>query len=358
MRILFILFVIAHCPAVFSQTNVQAELDFQFYDPNIRLYAIGESHTDDNSDLHLGILHYLQENTQINVVILELSEEMVKIINAYVRDGNMKPQMEELLALLGNTSEENKIALINDLRKYNLSVSDDRKISVIGIDFYSSNIFHSQMKALQIIFPELKNVNRPLVQGYIVKGRKKHSSSKKGKAIVSLLIEDATENKKQYESQLGIRTTEYMRQLELIQLNYIKNWRRSDSVRESILSHNLNTIIDSNKVSVLICGAMHSLNKEHDSWFHGYPFTSMLATAKSRYPGQTFSIVTQYYDKKLFRFFGEFNLLSNPNALYFEDRTKRYEVLTKEELKQHPKADARCDMVIVQNTRWKKRKNR
>jgi len=321
------------------------------------LYAIGENHVEDNADLHLKVIKYIQQNVKVDVVILELPEEIGKIINSYVLYGDKQKEMENLLLLLDYRPRKNISLIVNYIKDYNLSVTNDEKIQVKDIDFISFPTFSLQAQTLSIAFPEFKNSNIPVIDKYINNGKKRYSK-KKGKEIINLLIEDATQNKKQYESQLGIRTTEYMRQLDQIKLNYIKSWRKSDSVRESILSHNLNTIIDSNKVSVLICGAMHALNKEHDSWFHGYPFTSMLATAKSRYPGQTFSIVTQYYDKKLFRFFGEFNLLSNPNALYFEDRTKRYEVLTKEELKQHPKADARCDMVIVQNTRWKKKKDR
>jgi len=355
MRILFILFVIAHCPAVFSQTNMQTELDFQFYDPNIRLYAIGENHVEDNADLHLSIIRYIQQNADVNVLILEFPVEMCKIINEYVLNGRKKEEMDALLNLYNRRARRNYILIVDYIREYNLSVSNEKKIRIAGIDRITLDFFYLQAKALDVIFPELENSDLPLVKNYITHPKKKYASRKKDESIVDTLIKDASKNAILYKAYLKDRFPIYVEQLYQIKADYTHSWRKEDSIRELFMFSNLDTIIDSYKVSILICGGAHTLKKEKDTYYYGYAFTSILAVADYKYPNQTFSLVTQHYDKKLFRFFDEFNLLSNPNALYFEDRTKRYEVLTKEELKQHPKADERCDMVIVQNTRWKKK---
>ena len=80
----------------------------------------------------------------------------------------------------------------------------------------------------------------------------------------------------------------------------------------------------------------------------------MVASAKSRFPTNVFSIITQYYEKKLFCFFGEFNFLSRSTKSYFTDKTLKYVVI--QDLEQHPEASKRCDMIIIQNEQYKKRK--
>lgn len=355
MKYLFNISFIFCFTSLLSQSR--DSLTFDFYNSSVKLYAIGEDHFEDDVQLQISIIEYLQKNTTIDVFIFEYSVEVGAIFNEYVLYGNKKEKVDEICSLLHeNVSRKTKI-LLDFLKNYNLSSS--HKIEVRGLDMFRFYELKRQMSGLLLIFPELSQINLPAVDRYVVKQKVRNYNRKKSSVLINTLITEIEQHRSLYYQYLGKKMVDYEECLNDLKFYYMDySWRKSDSIREAFMSQKLINIVDSNSVSVLICGGAHAMFKENDSWYYGYPYSSMVAVAKGKYPNQVYSIITQYYEKKLYRFFPEFNLLSNPLEEYFEDRSKKYEVISGEELDKHPEAKERCDMVIVQNKRHKETKRR
>src|SRR5690606_26630235 len=107
---------------------------------------------------------------------------------------------------------------------------------------------------------------------------------------------------------------------------------------------------------LMICGDDHAMYKVTDNYY-GFPITSASAVVRKKYPEQVFSIVTQYYDKKLFRLIPELNLLNQSMEHYLQKNNNiadKYVIVDDETFKQSPFAVERCDMIIIYNKRYKK----
>ncbi len=338
---------------LFSQSG--DSLKFDFFNSSVKLYAIGEDHFEDDIQLQVSIIEYLQNNTNIDVFIFEYPIEVGKIFNEYILFGHKKEEVDKICSLLNkNVSRKTKI-ILDFLKNHNLSNSN--KIEVKGIDRLSFYKLKRQLSSLLIIFPELKQIDLPKNERYVLKHKVKDYNQKKSGSIINSLITELQDNRSSFDRSLGAKLIDYEKCLNDLKLYYMDYGSRvSDSIRETFMTQNLINIVDSNSVSILICGGLHAMYKEKDTWYYGYPFTSMVASIKMNYPSQVFSIVLQYHEKKLFRFFPEFNLLSDDLELSFKECNKQYEVVTGKELTQHPYANERCDMIIIQNNKYRKRK--
>jgi len=344
--------IIYFLPNCSGYTQDLSELTFDFYNPKIKLYVVGENHLENDSDMQLTVIDYLQKHTNIDVFIVEYPVEAGIIFNEYVLYGRMKEDVDKICDLVHKKVSLKTKCLLEYLRKYNCT--NPHKIEIRGLDRLNFEPLKRQVNSLSIIFPLLIQIDLPLVNKYINKQKVNNYSKRKSLRLINSLITELEENRDLYYQFLGNRTADYensLNHLKFFHTGY--SWRKSDSIREAFMSVNLNSILDTNKTCVMICGDVHALNKENDTWYYGYPFTSMVAAAKKKYPNQIYSIVTLQYEKKLYRFFPEFNLLSNPLAEYFEDCNKKYEVISGNTLINHPEAKERCDMIIVQNTLWK-----
>jgi hypothetical protein len=333
---------------LYSQQSIP---QFNFYNQKIKLYVVGEDHYRNNSEVQLGIINYLQENTTMNTLILEVPIEVGKIMNEYVLTGNKENEVKEILDLFNPVAENNVFCLLKHIRTFNMQKDDEEKNQIRGIDMMSFDTYQTQIKALYYLFPEFKGSNIPIIDKYLINSKGSNVSKKDRVKVFDSLLEDVGKNHDLYFTYLKDRLEIYKSQIIEIKYNYTDGWKRQDSIRESILTRNLISEIDTNKVQLLICGASHALTLKNDSWYFGYPFTTMVANAKSVLHNGLFSIVTEYYEKKPIRFFSEFNLLSIPPKSYFTNRTPKYVVI--ENLEAHPEASKRCDMIIIQNTRWK-----
>jgi hypothetical protein len=351
MKKILIFILILLDSSVYSQ-NIDS-LKFNFFDPRIKLYTIGEGHFYDNVEIQITLLKYLQKSTTVNVYITEFPTEIGKIFNQYVQYGENKIEVDKICSLVSKNVSKNEKIILEYLRQHNLQ-NPNQKIKVIGLDSYGFVGLSRKLIALSIIFPELKNSNIALVNKYFFK--KKPYSKKKSIEIIDSLIVDVEKNKEKYSFHLGGRLESYKEQLTYLKHDFLYNWKQQDEIREGVLSKNLIQILDSNSVCVMICGAAHGLLKENDTWYYGYPITSMTSNAKIKYPDQVFSIIFHYYQKKLIRIFPEFNMLNNSLKSYFENNNVRYKIIDKVELEKHKFAKERCDMIIIQNNEYKSKR--
>ncbi len=337
-------------PSVKAQT--EDSISFDFFDSNKKLFVIGEFHFENDGHLQLALVDYIKSNTSIDAFIFEVSPEVGKIFNDYVLHGNRE---NDLLVILSMYEKEVtcKLKLILDhIKKHNLA--NPQKIQVKGVDMYNYYKFSRQMTGLRIIFPELKTLNLPVAKNNIANEKVKNYSYGKTVYEINNLIKELSGHPEQYRQCLGNRLETYKEHLDQLKIYYANNhprqWRILDSIRENILSENLIHIIDSNKVSLMICGANHALYKSNDDFIYGYPYTSMVANAKQKYPDEIYSIILQYYNQKNYKKVWQLHLLNEPFNTYFENNPSDYVIFTEEEIDHHPAAKERCDMVILKNT--------
>lgn len=334
---------------ILSQSNW--EKDFNFYRPSTKLYVMGEDHFENDIQLQTSIIEYILSKTEVNVFIFEYAKEVGEIFNEYVLYGKRENDVKGICSLVNPVVGAKTKTILDLLRNYNLS--SDRKIRVCGIDTLQFYKLKRQQKALKIIYPELEKISTPILNKIVSKRNPRNYNKSKSRSLIDSLIVDYHNNYEIHFCFMNERADRYRNSLEDLKLYYdSRSYRTLDSIREVQLSNNLMDVVDSNAVSLMVCGAAHAMYKESDSWYFGYPYTSMVANLKRKYPDQVFSIVTQHYHKKLVRFFPEFNLLNTEQKEYFEDCNKRYHIITESELDIHIIAKERCDMVIIQNMKW------
>lgn len=337
-----------------------ANIKFNFIKPDTKLFVIGEIHFEEDSDLQLALIDYIKNNTEVDVFIIELSPEVGKIFNQYVLYGERENDVREINQLLYKHTAY-KINLILDfLRNHNLS--NARKIQVMGVDLYSYHKFRRQMTGLRIIFPELKSINLPIARENIVNPKVRNHMYGMSFYRIKCLIQEVEEYPEQYQQLLGQRFDVYKEYLNQVKFDYLYDhsslWRKKDSIREAHLAKNLVEIIDSHKVSLMLCGAAHALTKMDDDWNYGYPISSMTAVAKQKYPDQIFSIIMHQHDKKFKRSIADFNLLEKPISDYVDDDSVKYIVIDEQETSKSKGAKERGNMVIIHNKFYKAKKQR
>lgn len=333
-------------------------LSFDFFDPNIKLYVIGESHFEDDDDLQIALLNYVTSNTKVDAFVFELSSEVGLIFNDYVTHGNRKSDVDTICSLLHKKVAKKVKMTLEFLKSYNLK--NDNKIKVVGIDHFHFHKLERQMRGLNTIFPEAKNIDLPVVQKYVVQQEVKDKNRKKSALVVREMINEVEQNWLSYQQQMGERVDTYVSYIKNLEFLYLNSfwYKKCDSIRESNLSTNLVNTLDSTNVCFMICGSNHALMKMNDDWPNDYPFSPMTAVANQKYPNQVFSIIMQHHDKKIKRYTRYYNLLDKPISDYVEDNSVKYVVIDQRETPKHEYAKERASMIIIQNKffKYKKRK--
>ncbi len=353
MKVLFNILFVLQFSFLFSQSG--DTLDFNFYNASNKLYVIGEGHFQNDGPLQSSIINYIHKNTSINVVIFEVSSEVGKIYNNYILEGIGESDIDIINSAMSKQVAKKTKLILAQLREYNLSGSN--KIEAKGIDLFSYYKLKRQVRVLSIIFPELKQINLPLVDRYIVKQKVRNYNRKKSLSLINSLLDELNQNQVIFNQFLNTRKEIYDEYLTNLKFEYSDySWRESDSIREKFLSENLMKIVDSNTVCVMLCGGTHALYKTNDDWYYGYPYSSMTSIIKNKYPNQVYSIIIQYYEKKIFHFFSDFNLLNYPMKDYLENNPVPYLIFDKKDIEEHKTASERCDMVIIQNTQYRSEK--
>lgn len=333
-------------PALGQNLIVGSECNI--FNDSIKLYAVGESHDEKNSDLQLSILANLIKNGNIDYVVLELSVKMGEILNEYVVSGNRRAEMEVLINFLPRKARSNCTAIVQYIYKNNVGKSEEAKIGIVAVDQFGFKGFSNNPAALSIFFPNLKECGTELLQKILSTKNRKYSY-KKGMEMLNSLLLDFDKNEEIYVKCLKDKSIDYKMQLMQITDGYKRDSRLNDSIRERFMYTQLRPLIGQDKTCFAIFGASHVLNKKDDTWFNGYAFTTVMAYAKSDFPNQTFSIVTQYKLNPLEEWLFGFNLLSKPIKEFFKGNRMRHIILDHEELEtNHSVAAERCDMVILQ----------
>lgn len=348
-KIVSILFLLSILPFVRGQAEVASSFDF--YSPKTKLYVIGESHFENDGDLQITLLDYITSKTNVDVFIFELPEEVGIIFNDYVLYGTRESDINAICSLVHKKVAKKIKMVLEYLKVYNLTHS--HKIKIAGIDDFHFHKLKRQMKAMLTIFPEVRHIESPLVQKYIVQQKVKNLNRKKSTLLIKSLIDEATQHQIEYHQQLGDRLDTYHAYLSNLEFRYINDnfyaLKKTDSTRESTLAKNLVMNLDSTNVCFMICGAAHASLKVDDSFTMGYPFTSMTASANQKFPSQIFSINFQYYDKNISSENSSYNLLSRPMTEYVKDQSVKYVVIDETEIQNHPRAKERNSMIIIQN---------
>ncbi|HRO76669.1 MAG TPA: hypothetical protein PLP27_11040 [Crocinitomicaceae bacterium] len=346
--ILFLQFSFVFC----QQEN---KIAFDFFDTSIKLYVIGESHIEDDIDLQIAMIDYILKNTKVDAFIFEIPEEVANIFNKYILSADMEYEVNTICSLLDKRISLKIKRRLEYFRNYNDSHID--KVKIKGIDSYHFYKFKKQMIGLSIIFPELKNINLPMVNKYINSRNIKNYNKKKSVNIIRSLIKEIESNMEVFSQYLGNRKVIYKEYLNNLEFNYKDTWKKTDSIRENFMSKNLIELTNSNAVCLMICGNVHATYKENDEYYDGYPFTSMTSVVKKKYPYQVFSIIVQYYEKHT-PSLHEINLLDYPMKYYVENNSEPYIIFKKKDIEQYEFAKERCDMIVIKNKEiFKKRGN-
>ncbi len=330
-------------------------LSFDFFDPNIKLYVIGESHFEDDGDLQVALFDYITKNGKVNAFLTELSVEVGALFNDYVLTGKRESDVNKIYSLL-DPKVSTKIQMILEfLKDYNLS--HEQKINVVGLDRYHFFKLKRQIKGLNTIFPETEKINLPLVRKYVVQEEVRNLNRKKSAALIKSLIQEVEQHQQEYSLQMGDRLLSYTNYLKDLEFHYVNNniynYKKVDSIRETFLTNNLLKAMDAHQVCFMICGADHAIIKRDDNFSKGYPFTSMTAIANEKYPSQVFSIIMHYNDKKSKKFDFYYNLLNKPISEFVKDNSVKYVAIDQNQIQNHPDAKVRSSMIIIMNKLYK-----
>lgn len=323
----------------------------------IKLFAVGESHLDDNRILQEKILLDLLEGGKIDHILLEWPLGTDKIFNRYVlfNDSTYLPQIE---SFAHKTVVKNYHHTLNVIRQYNNKVSEDCKVSITTIDYVNYRFLSNNLQFLAILYPELNSSEIPVTQYYlftIADKMKKRMSREKKLAIIDSLTNDFNVKSDQYRILLGDKYELYQTSLETLKISFLKGEGfniRTINARDAFMFSQVDSVLKQNKSCLLISGADHIDKKLNDDFGSNYIYSSLTALVEEKYPGTVFSICTQYYKrKKLIKFFDEENYLKYEMKEYFPDRSNKYVVVNPEELKEHPNAVERYDVIVIQNCR-------
>lgn len=138
--------------AVLDIDNNDSFSGFELYKDSLAKYTVfinGENHqyTKSNASLQLKTLKYLHKNAGVKTLLLELGWSRGYIITEYIQGGDTT-----LLKSIKGYSWKYYADLVQDLKKYNDSLPQEQKISVVGIDVERFN--NMSIKAMQMQMPK------------------------------------------------------------------------------------------------------------------------------------------------------------------------------------------------------------
>lgn len=345
------------CPSrLFSQ--IDTSIHFNFYNSQIKLYILGENHFDPDGALQLLWIDHINKSTAISNFIIEYSEEVAGLFNEYVLYNRKKEEVDILCSLVHRNVREKTLLILEYIKKHN--DLNENKIKIKGIDTYNYTGFKRNIIGLKTLFPELSNINTLDIQRYFYGKGFRNYNRKNSLKIIRNLIEDFNENEEEYGIRLGAKSGNYrtiLHDLEIAyQLNNTLGYAKYDSIREEHLTSKLNEVFDTNRVSVLICGALHALNKKDDDLFFDNTFSPMASRIVEMYPDLVHTTILQHYEKKIYLLFSTLNLLNQPMKYFFESNNRQFLIVNKEDIQHHKIARERCDMIIIKNNEFKEKR--
>lgn len=343
----FFLPILTLCLSFFCRSQEDIRNQFlSVYNDSIDIFLLGEVHFEKNLKHQLAIIEVLNTSNKLYIG-LESPFSLSPFFNDYLKNENL--DSVEFLSFLG-PYERKKIMPLLQLLRENRKKSE-YEISIFCFDnekeFYKTkNILLAFFKSDTIVqktnlFSILKSADENRDDYYL-------------KNIIGSLLHEFETNISYYARLFGEKfdyVETVLRGMKIGQ-NLEIEWTDENFIdREEFIKSNLDKQIKKDCKTLIITGNTHVTILPEDP-FYDYKLNSFGSYLFNKYPGEVYSIFTQYIKRrKLLPFLGEYELTEgNPRKL-FKKRNSRYLFLDKEELAKHPSAYKRCSILLVYDCR-------
>ena len=318
------------------------------------IFVLGESHNHDNLNHKLAILFELNQSKGINKLFLEYPIIIEDWCNEYLRHG------QEMDYLLNGGDPElifgqlDLFPMLNSIREYNLNYALHNPIEIFCFDTpddpYAAVNFWLKEK-----FKDLEGIE----QLGLYQSMTFFDSHRNGDEIeeeMKFLVKDLNDNYSLYLKVLKADFDIYSKTIQGMKIVLKREYlilRQWYSLREVYITDVLTERIDSSSKCIIFCGNYHAIKVMNDNTaFSKLKFTSFSSVLKSKYNSRVFTIGLHYNSRFLRRTVSrdKFNLLEEPLRKMIS-KDDDYNFMKGEELRNHPRAVRRYDMIIIKNER-------
>lgn len=352
--LLLVLLFVSIGSNTFSQKFIEIDSLFlatnQLRDSNFSIYVLGESHFENNLEHKIALIKYLHRKFGIKKIGLERSIGYEVFYNNYLTGGDTSIFSLTKYGIKYQYEQEKQ--LLHFLKAYNLTVPTDEHISIFCYDVPQFQ-FGATVEMLQKLFGNIKNIDS-LNMLTIIEGK----NTKVGKdtfKVADSLVQDFNTYNSLYQRILGDKYNLYASIIDGMEITYKDGFSftiQSFRDRENYINNELQKRISSDEKSLILCGNTHANRKLNDDLVFGEAFSSFTSVLAEKYPKRVMSIGTQYYKRKrIIRFLREMNLLEVEMKELFKGNKDRFKLFSCEELKNHPHAFERYDMLLIKNCR-------
>jgi|GEM_PF-5102299 len=327
-------------------------------DSTIRLFILGEDHTQNNAEHKLKIIRLLYEQYGFRKIAMEYPRSVEPQMNAYISGKTSEPGAT--LENVNSMNPEDLIVLLKGIRAMNrtFAAADPLQIFCFDVDAEANKYALNGVKRF------LENYDQKKVQTLNILASQKVKTNDEASAVFARIISELRTKEDYYTTVFTendrLLLDDIIEGFELISSNG-KISIVNDSLlaaRELFLVKMMDRQLQQHPAEKLIVftGQEHASSLNPDPY--GMPFT-MTHELKRRYTGITSFYSIYYNRKKSFadHFFAEYiDLLDEGSVRAFvENPGLDYLVLPKDQLTASPELYSRCDGVLIKNCKGQKR---
>lgn len=251
------------------------------FDPefkNNRLFLCGELHYFENNwAIKVAFVQFFNKKYSVNRVFIEYPCSYDHLYNSYLLYGDSSV-FTYLPYITPDTLNEKRFLL--ELRKYNLSLPDSNKVSVVGIDIEKNAIV--SLRELYKLYPI--QINPAILKSYLLISKwrsKERISERKTKHIVRRLYEDFYSKQSEFRIALQGNFMRYKRIIDGLYLGFMSQFNVDDQAlvvrREKFMIDGILDELSSSKQDKYFgqLGLAHCGLNLNDTTFTNYPYTSL-----------------------------------------------------------------------------------
>ena len=235
-------------------------------------FVVGEAHSISvNAVMMFEIIKYLNSSQGYRYFVWEVNYELSYLINEYLNDGD-ELLLKKALRQYGRDREA-YLTLFEKLYNLNLSLDENRKIKFIGIDINTRD--KSFVASMQFVKEILTDVKYKGAKEYLHKlnnlytgdNKKKFKKEKaKLKNILSILLEDLSQNKDQWQEELTSRHFVFEYTVKTLHKSIDIDFRK----RDKYMYENFRTLTNQLRKEkfIILMGSYHTDFREEKTFAH------------------------------------------------------------------------------------------
>jgi hypothetical protein len=347
-----------HC-CLFAQIAATSDTfnEYANIDQDSRIIILGESHVEINYIHKFELIKHFNNKRNFRFVGLEMTQLYEGLANEYIRN-----KCDDILAVLKIDYYKglyyDTMALLEQIRVFNLHLAPDEQIEIFCYDIPSSSDMRGLRLALEYQYGGIPGIDSLNLFDILPPSNKK-TSRIQAHAIVNSLKLDLKENFPKYVKVLGNKYEQYENLIADLEVSFPEtvDLYSEYNTREEALVKNITKITSTVDSCIIVCGNNHAELAPWSIFPGNEPIRPLGLRLKSKYGDDVCSILTHYcYSNWRWIFGKRYSLFgSRREADKLLDKDRHILMIKEDNLPVRSYGKRRCDFMLMVNSRMSRK---